>query len=247
MMRYRHIFLRFAPSFLAWMGRQIGNYWAFLWENLSERKLGNTTQKAAVNGHSEWLVSSEAFDFKKHIAFSFSFLRLPPLAVKSGLEREREVKKITSSFRQNVLLFCFFLAEFRCTRGRKSQLSCLSLYWLWVILTPQKILKQLAANLSAECTSIQYLALAPRLYPPSPRTHTQTQSLSTPLQVFPSSLWWLSEPTGLEKAGFVGWKRRLVPRTTQALGPLGMHQIGLQKDTAWSMSLGSNSKPKTSG
>lgn len=155
-----------------------------------------------------------------------------------------------SSFRKNLLFFfvCFFfLAELRCTRGRKSQLSCMSLYWLWVILTPQKILKQLAANLSAECTSIQYLALALRLYPPSPRTHTQTQALSTPLQVFPSSLWWLSEPTGLEKAGFVGWKRRLVPRTTQALGPLGMQQIGLQKDTAWSMSLGSNSKPKTSG
>lgn len=223
------------------MGRRTGNYWTFLWEDHSEqRKLGNTTQKAAVNSRSEWLVSSEACDFKKHVAFGFPSLRLPPLA---GLERGQKKSRLPL----DRMSYCFFQAELRCKRGRKSQLSCMSLYWLWVILTPQKILKQLAANLSAECSSIQYLAPALRLYPPSPRTHTQTQSLSTPLQVFPSSLWWLSEPTGLEKAGFVGWKRRPVPRTTQAPGPLGRQQIGLQKDTAWSMSLGSNSKPKTSG
>lgn len=54
---------------------------------------------------------------KKHIAFGFPSLRLPPLAVKSGLERGRERKKeITSSFRQNVLLF---LGRIKMHKGKK--------------------------------------------------------------------------------------------------------------------------------
>ncbi len=56
--------------------------------------------------------------------------------------------------------------------------------------------------------------------PISPHTYTNTVSIHTPPSL-PSSLWWLSEPTGLEKAGFVGWERRLVPRNNTSSGSSG--------------------------
>lgn len=162
---------------------------------------------------------------------------LPLSCSKILLGKKERGEKILSSFRRTS--HCF-LGRIKMHKGKKEAALLRVSYWLWVILTPQKILKQLAANLSTECTSIQYLAPALRRYPPSPNAHT-------PFQVFPPSLWWLSEPTGLEKAGFVGREKWLVPRTTQAPGPLGEQQIGLQKETAQLMSLGSNAEPKAWG
>lgn len=73
-----------------------------------------------MNGHSEWLVSSEACDFKKkkkHVAFGFPSLHLPPLAVKSGLERGQELKK-KSSLTLDRMSYCF-LGRIKMHKGKK--------------------------------------------------------------------------------------------------------------------------------